>query len=217
MVEIQTPILNDTIQYHVDNVEVTSAPLFKFIKRTFDILASVLLLLLLAVPMAIIGIVIRLDSPGPAIFKQDRLGKNGAPFVIYKFRTMNLDAEKDGPVWAQENDVRCTRPGRIIRKSRIDELPQLINVIKGEMSIVGPRPEREFFYNKFAEYIDGFDQRLKVTPGITGLAQVNGGYMLPPEEKIVYDVEYIRNMSVWMDVKCILKTVGVVFSHEGAR
>ena len=158
-----------------------------------------------------------MDSEGPAIFAQERLGKDGVPFTMYKFRTMRLDAEKNGPQWASENDQRCTKLGRIIRKSRADELPQLVNVLKGEMSLVGPRPEREFFYEEFEQYIHGFSQRLKVTPGITGWAQVNGGYNLLPEEKVVYDMEYISNCSVWMDIKCLLRTVGVVFEHKGAR
>lgn len=203
--------------YSVQRIEPNSSLLYKFIKRSFDLVVSICVLAVLLIPMLLIAVIIRLDSQGPAIFRQDRLGKDGKPFVIYKFRTMIIDAEKHGPQWAKENDPRCTKIGAFLRKSRIDELPQLLNVIKGEMSLVGPRPEREYFYDEFEKYIVGFRHRLAVRPGITGLAQVNGGYELLPEEKIVYDMEYIEKMSVKLDLHCILKTVGVVFSHDGAR
>ena len=208
---------NHQTDYCVAPVAAQPKPLYKAVKRAFDVLVSLLGLLVLGIPMLLLALLIQLDSEGPAIFAQERLGKNGVPFTMYKFRTMRLDAEKNGPQWASENDQRCTKLGRIIRKSRADELPQLVNVLKGEMSLVGPRPEREFFYEEFEQYIHGFSQRLKVTPGITGWAQVNGGYNLLPEEKIVYDMEYISNRSVWMDIKCLLRTVGVVFEHKGAR
>ena len=208
---------NHQTNYYVAPVAAPSKPLYKAVKRAFDVLVSLLGLAVLGIPMLLLALLIQLDSEGPAIFAQERLGKDGVPFTMYKFRTMRLDAEKNGPQWASENDQRCTKLGRIIRKSRADELPQLVNVLKGEMSLVGPRPEREFFYEEFEQYIHGFSQRLKVTPGITGWAQVNGGYNLLPEEKIVYDMEYIGNCSVWMDIKCLLRTVGVVFEHKGAR
>lgn len=208
---------NHQTDYYVAPVAAQPKPLYKAVKRAFDVLVSLLGLLVLGIPMLLLALLIQLDSEGPAIFAQERLGKDGVPFTMYKFRTMRLDAEKNGPQWASENDQRCTKLGRIIRKSRADELPQLVNVLKGEMSLVGPRPEREFFYEEFEQYIHGFSQRLKVTPGITGWAQVNGGYNLLPEEKIVYDMEYISNCSVWMDIKCLLRTVGVVFEHKGAR
>lgn len=203
--------------YSVQRIEPNSSLLYKFIKRSFDLVVSICMLAVLLIPMLLVAAIIRMDSQGPAIFRQDRLGKDGKPFVIYKFRTMIIDAEKHGPQWAKENDPRCTKIGAFLRKSRIDELPQLLNVIKGEMSLVGPRPEREYFYDEFEKYIVGFRHRLAVRPGITGLAQVNGGYELLPEEKIVYDMEYIEKMSVKLDLQCILKTVGVVFSHDGAR
>lgn len=186
-------------------------------KRVFDLSASLAALVLLSVPMAVIAVMIKLDSKGPVIFQQERLGKGGKPFMIYKFRSMILEAEADGPQWAKANDQRCTKLGRVLRKTRLDELPQLINIIKGEMSIVGPRPERECFYIEFERYIPGFRNRLAVIPGLTGHAQVNGGYDLLPEEKIVYDMEYIAKRSVRMDIQCIFKTVQVVFSHHGAR
>ncbi len=167
--------------------------------------------------MIIISILIKIDSPGPAIFSQERLGLNGKPFTIYKFRTMILDAEANGPKWADKNDERCTRFGKFLRHSRLDELPQIINIFLGDMSFVGPRPERKYFYDQFEEYINGFHYRLSVKPGLTGLAQVNGGYELKPEEKILYDLEYINHMSLLLDFKCMIKTIKLVFTHEGAR
>lgn len=187
------------------------------IKRSFDVLMSLVGGILLLLPMLIIAALIKIDSPGPAIFKQERLGKNGKPFQMLKFRSMYLDAEADGPKWADKKDKRCTRLGRRLRACRLDELPQLWNILTGDMSFVGPRPERACFYDKFETYIPGFRDRLTVKPGLTGLAQVNGGYDLKPEEKIVYDMEYIGNRSAKMDLICICRTVSLVFTHEGAR
>lgn len=200
-----------------NSVEIGGSKSYLFIKRAFDIFFSVMAGILLLIPMAIIGIMIKIDSKGPVIYKQERLGKNGKPFMIYKFRSMSIDAEAEGPRWADANDARCTNLGRILRKSRLDELPQLFNILIGDMSMVGPRPERECFYIEFERYIPGFKNRMVVTPGLTGHAQVNGGYSLLPEEKIVYDMEYIRKRSVRMDLRCIFKTVAVIFSHNGAR
>lgn len=190
---------------------------YLFLKRSFDIVLSLVLGIVLMLPMLLIAALIRIDSPGPALFRQERLGKDGKPFVILKFRSMGLDAEEAGPQWAQRNDSRCTRIGRVLRRSRLDELPQLWNILKGDMSFVGPRPERACFYEEFETYIHGFHNRLAVQPGLTGLAQVNGGYDLKPEEKIVYDMEYIEYRSVKLDLHCILMTVRLVFTHEGAR
>ena len=203
--------------YVVDAVVPTSDLRYLFTKRCIDVVSAVVGGAVLLVPMIIIALAIRLDSEGPALFRQERLGKNGVPFTMLKFRSMYLDAEKDGPKWADSDDERCTRLGRLLRKCRLDELPQLWNILVGEMSLVGPRPERACFYDEFETYIHGFRNRLTVKPGLTGLAQVNGGYDLGPEEKIVYDMEYIKNQSLLLDVKCILKTVKLVFSHEGAR
>lgn len=186
-------------------------------KRIFDVVFSIVFGIILLIPMAVIAGLIKLESPGPAIFKQERLGKDGKPFVMYKFRSMHLDSEKDGPQWATDNDPRCTKVGKVLRVCRADEFPQLWNIFKGEMSVVGPRPERECFYEEFEKYIPGFYNRLAVKPGLTGLAQVNGGYELKPEEKIVYDMEYIENQSFGMDLKCVFRTVKLAFTHEGAR
>lgn len=204
-------------QYNPGNVKIAGSKFYLFIKRFMDIVISALGLILLLIPMLVIAIMIRLDSPGPVIFKQERLGKNAVPFMIYKFRSMRLEAEANGPQWAEENDGRCTHIGTILRKTRLDELPQLYNIIRGDMTLVGPRPERECFYIEFEKYIPGFQNRLVVTPGLTGHAQVNGGYKLLPEEKIVYDMEYIQNRSFPMDLQCILKTLIVIITRNGAR
>ncbi len=194
-----------------------SKPFYNLVKRAFDFLASLFLMLVLLLPMLVIALLIRLDSVGSPIYKQTRLGKNQVPFTIYKFRTMCVMAEKDGPKWARPNDCRNTRIGQVLRISHLDELPQLFNILVGQMSFVGPRPERPEFYDAFDTYIDGFRQRMLVKPGLTGWAQVNGGYDLLPEEKIEYDLEYIKKCSVGMDLKCLLQTITVVFRHEGVR
>lgn len=186
-------------------------------KRIFDVVSSILMGSVLLLPMALVALIIVIESPGPAIYKQERLGKDGKPYMMYKFRSMYMDAEKDGPQWAQNSDRRCTKVGCIIRRWHIDELPQLLNVIKGEMSVVGPRPEREYFYNEFEKEIPNFRARLAVEQGLTGISQVNGGYDLTPAQKLEYDIQYIQNQSLWLDIKCILKTFGMIFKHKGAR
>lgn len=203
--------------YYVAAPTISDNAAYLLVKRIFDLTASFTLGVVLSLPMAIIAVMIRLDSPGPAVFRQERLGKDGEPFILYKFRSMGLDAEADGPQWAVREDIRCTRAGRILRRSRLDELPQLWNIFLGDMSFVGPRPERAYFYAEFERYIHGFQYRLAVKPGLTGLAQINGGYELKPEEKIVYDMEYIRTRTVWGDMKLVLQTLRLIFTHEGAR
>lgn len=190
---------------------------YEFMKRIFDFFFALIAFIILFIPMVLISLLIMIDSPGNPIFKQERLGKNEKPFTIYKFRSMSIDAEADGPKWADEDDPRCTRIGRILRKTRIDELPQLINILKGDMSFVGPRPERPEFYDIFDTYIDGFRQRMMVIPGLTGWAQINGGYDLKPEEKIIFDMQYIERRSIRLDLLCILRTVRVIFKRDGAR
>ena len=191
--------------------------LYSAVKRFFDFILSLLGLILTSIPMLIIALLIYMDSRGTVLYRQERLGKDGKPFTMYKFRTMFPDAERDGPQWADRIDHRCTRVGRVLRKTRLDELPQLMNILKGAMSSVGPRPERAYFYDRFETYIQGFSQRMKVIPGLTGWAQVNGGYDLPPEEKIIYDMEYIEKRSLLMDLKCIFMTVRILFTGKGAR
>lgn len=207
----------NTATFHVEAVTPRISLGFAFVKRLTDIIVSLLVAVLGLLPMAIITLLIKLDSKGPVIFKQERLGKDGKLFTMYKFRSMHVDAEQDGPKWADKEDERCTKVGSFLRKTRLDELPQFWNILKGEMSLVGPRPERPFFYDEFETYIHGFRNRLAVRPGLTGWAQVSGGYDLKPEEKIVYDMEYIAKMSVRMDLRCMVRTVRLIFTHEGAR
>ncbi len=191
---------------------------YRFCKRSFDLIVSLIGAIVLLPLMLILAIAIKIDSKGPVFYKQERLGLNNKPFMLWKFRSMRTDAESNGAQWASDNDDRCTRVGKKLRLFRFDELPQIyFNILPGNLSIVGPRPERKVFYDEFATYIDGFEQRTYVKPGLTGLAQVNGGYDLKPEEKIVYDLEYIEKRSIWMDIKVMFKTVAVIFSHDGAK
>lgn len=183
---------------------------YLFVKRAADVTLSLAALAVLAVPMAMIALAVKLDSPGPVFYCQERLGKNGKPFQLVKFRSMRTDAEKAGAQWAKEHDPRVTRMGHVMRACRLDELPQFWGVVKGDLSLVGPRPERAVFYDAFEKYIPGFKQRLMVTPGITGLAQVNGGYDLKPAEKIQHDIEYIKHQSLGLDLLILLKTVAIV-------
>lgn len=206
-------------EYYIDDLgAVKDKPLYAFVKRTFDILFAAVCLLLLAVPMLVIALIVKLSSPGKVLYYQERLGRNGKRIYVIKFRTMKADAEADGLRWSLgDDDPRITPVGRVLRKTHLDELPQLWCILTGEMSVVGPRPERPEYYDRFEQYIHGFRERLKVKPGLTGLAQVRGGYYLKPEEKILYDVEYIKNRSLWLDLKVVLETVKVVFCCEGVK
>lgn len=190
---------------------------YLLVKRAADVTLSIVALAVLAVPMVVIALAVKLDSPGPVFYRQERLGKNGKPFQLVKFRSMRTDAEKAGVQWAKAHDPRVTWMGHFMRACRLDELPQFWGVVKGDLSLVGPRPERAVFYEAFEKYIPGFKQRLMVTPGITRLAQVNGGYDLKPAEKIQYDVEYIKHQSFGMDMAILLKTVMTVLlgTREG--
>lgn len=209
---------NGNEKYTVRRLEkLRRRPFYAFFKRLFDFLAALIGLAVCILPMILIAIAIAVDSRGPIIYRQRRVGYKGREFTLLKFRSMYEDAERNGAVWASENDDRATRVGRFLRKTRLDELPQLFNILVGHMSVVGPRPERAVFYEEFSHYIDGFEQRYLVMPGLTGWAQVNGGYDLNPEEKIVYDIDYIERRSLMMDFRCIVRTVTVIFSHEGAR
>ncbi|MBE9529477.1 MAG: TIGR03013 family PEP-CTERM/XrtA system glycosyltransferase [Proteobacteria bacterium] len=193
----------------------------KISKRIFDIILSAFVFVLAAPIMLVAAVIIRLESSGPVIFKQERVGENGKLFEIYKFRSMRQDAEKGtGPVWAGTSDDRVTRVGRFIRKTRIDELPQLINVIKGNMSFVGPRPERPYFVNKLKEVIPYYEMRSVTKPGITGWAQIKypyGASVQDALEKLQFDIYYIKNMSPLLDLMIIFWTIKVVFSGSGAR
>lgn len=199
---------------HVDMASLPKRRAYHAFKRGFDVVGSAAALLVLAVPIAIVAAAVKVDSPGPVFFKQERLGKDGKPFTLVKFRTMCVNAEEEGAQWALDGDPRVTRLGRVLRDTRFDEVPQFWGVIKGDLSIVGPRPERKVFYDEFCKYIHGFEQRMMVRPGITGLAQVEGGYDLLPEYKIVYDMKYIKEQNLLMDLRILAKTVCVVLRGE---
>jgi len=191
----------------------------KRLKRILDIIVS-LLILIISFPIVIMAsLAIKLDSKGPVFFRQERCGLNNKLFRIIKFRSMVHNAEKmTGPVWSQKGDPRITRVGNIIRKLRIDEIPQMFNVLKGEMSLVGPRPERPFFVEKLSEQIPYYKRRLKVRPGITGWAQVKHKYDESIEDvkiKLRYDLFYIENMSLRMDFKILVRTIFVVLFARG--
>ena len=190
------------------------------LKRIFDVLVSAIGLVLAAPLMILAGDAVRLESPGPLFYTQVRVGEFGDPFRIYKFRSMRADAEKDGAQFAQEKDPRVTHVGAVIRKTRIDELPQLWNVLRGDMSMVGPRPERPVFVEQLAREVPFFRQRLYVKPGITGHAQVNCRYGASAEdmrEKLQYDLYYIKNYGLLFDLSILLDTVKVVLLGAGSR
>lgn len=191
----------------------------KKLKRLMDIVISLMLLLVSSPVIILTAIAIKIDSEGPIFFKQERLGQNAKPFKVLKFRSMIKDAEKHtGPVWSQKDDPRVTRMGKFVRRVRIDEIPQMYNVLKGEMSLVGPRPEREFFVEKLSKEIPYYKRRLKVRPGVTGWAQIKHKYDETIEDvkvKLKYDLFYIENMSLRMDFKILMRTVFVVLFGKG--
>lgn len=187
------------------------------LKRSFDIVVSFTSLLMASPIFLLLYILIPLTSKGPALFKQERLSKDGRPFQILKFRSMVQDAEdRTGPVLAMDKDPRITRIGKFIRATRLDELPQLINVLKGDMSLVGPRPERPFFIKQFEASIPHYSYRMAVKPGITGLAQVMAKYSTTVEDKLRFDLMYVRNYSFAFDLKILLQTIRVAMRREQA-
>jgi len=198
--------------------EIEKKPVYSFIKRLCDIVFSLIALLVTGIPMLLLAFIVKCTSPGTVFYHQERLGLNGKKIDVIKIRTMCADAEKDGIQWSSgDEDPRITRLGRFLRMTHIDELPQFWCILKGDMSLVGPRPEREVYYNEFERYIHGFRERLKVKPGLTGLAQIRGGYFLKPEKKIIYDIEYIKNRSILNDFRILLGTVKVVLTRDGAK
>ena len=191
------------------------------VKRFCDLLFSLILIAIFAPVMLLTALLIKLDSRGPIFYKQERVGQHGSTFMVAKFRSMRTDAEKDGtPRWASAHDDRITRVGRIIRRVRIDEFPQLFNVLRGEMSLVGPRPERPFFVEQLTEQIPYFAVRHSVKPGVTGWAQVRYAYGATVEDaqnKLQYDLYYVKNNSLFLDLLVLFETIGVVLTGKGAR
>lgn len=232
---------------HVEPAAPESAPALRIpgrtylvCKRAFDVAVSALALVCFGLALPLLALIIKLDSPGPVFYSQERVGINrrrrggtaeagaerrkvlqpGRPFKVHKLRTMRTDAEAGGPQWAAQNDARVTRVGRFLRKTRIDELPQFLNVLKGEMSLIGPRPERLVFVRQLEKEIPNYRDRLLVLPGITGLAQVLNGYddgLESVKRKIALDREYISRAGLRQDGRILLSTVGVVLKGEGAR
>jgi Undecaprenyl-phosphate glucose phosphotransferase len=199
-------------------INIHAVPLRGFntvLKRGIDAAISLSALIVLAVPMALVGILVRLTSAGPALYRQERMGLDGQSFFVWKFRSMHHDAEeRTGPIWARENDPRVTMLGRWLRRFSIDELPQLWNVLKGDMSLVGPRPERPFFVEQFKHKVPQYMLRHKVKAGLTGWAQVNGWRGdTSIEKRIEYDLYYIENWSVWLDFKILWMTLVRFHKH----
>lgn len=194
---------------------------YSIAKRIFDMVASILAIIIFSPLFLLTGILIKLTSKGPVFYTQTRVGLGGKHFEIIKFRTMRVDAEKDsGPVWAKKIDSRITPIGNFLRKAHIDEIPQFVNVLKGEMSIIGPRPERPIFVQQFKKEITDYEKRLQIKPGITGLAQVWHNYDVTIQDvrkKIKYDILYIKNVCFWTDLRILFRTVRVVFTGEGAH
>jgi exopolysaccharide biosynthesis polyprenyl glycosylphosphotransferase len=224
------PSLHDLLLFrHTNLLAVAGIPLIELtnrdawqpyaqLKRSVDLAAS-LVGLLLASPICLVtAVAIKLTSNGPIFYTQERMGRHGRTFNLYKFRSMRTDAEAaTGAVWASANDDRVTPIGRFIRKHRIDEIPQLINVLKGDMSLIGPRPERPKFHAEFCEQWPLFDRRLEVRPGVTSLSHVLGSYSSKPEDRLRYDLMYISSLSPLNDFRIALATVRVVLGAKGAQ
>lgn len=212
--------INDEWLLQTEGFSLNTRGSLRRLKRALDVGISLVLLILTLPIMLLTALIVRLESPGPVIYRQDRVGLHEKEFTVYKFRSMRSDAEKNGAVWAQANDARVTRFGRFIRKVRIDELPQLWNVLKGDMSFIGPRPERMAFVRELRKTIPYYSLRHTVKPGLTGWAQVRYPYGASEEDarrKLEYDLYYIKNMSMLLDIHILFKTVGVVLFPKGAR
>ena len=188
------------------------------VKRVADFVAA-LLLSIVSIPLILLfGAFIKLETPGPMFYRQERVGLMGQRIYVTKLRSMYTGAEsKSGAVWAQKNDSRITKVGKFIRQTRIDELPQIWNVLMGNMSLIGPRPERPELTERFSKEVPGFEKRLLVLPGLSGWAQVRGGYESTPAEKLVDDIYYIEHMSLRLDIMIVLRTIQTVITGSGAR
>lgn len=211
------------LQEEISNEKITSIPpqtIYLTIKRIMDVVMIIATLPVTIPVLLITALLIKLESKGPVFFWQERVGTFGKPFNMLKLRSMTTDSEKEGSQFASSTDKRVTKVGRVIRKMRIDEIPQLWNVLKGEMSIIGPRPEQVSFVNKFNKSIPNYSDRHVVAPGITGLAQTVQGYVDDENGTVVklkYDLEYIKNMSFIMDMKIVYRTIYTIMTGFGAR
>ncbi|MDP2636854.1 MULTISPECIES: sugar transferase [unclassified Pseudoalteromonas] len=214
----EVALLHSSYFLHQKAFSILSHKRTQFAKRVVDIVAA-FLLSLIALPVGLItALLIKLESPGTVFYKQKRTGQYNEEFYVIKFRSMSKNAESTGAQWASKNDSRVTRVGQFIRRTRIDELPQIINILKGEMSIVGPRPEREIFIDSLEKEIPYYRFRHAVKPGITGLAQISYPYGASTEDAIwkhKYDIHYIKHHSTWLDIKILVKTVKVVLFGMG--
>lgn len=219
------PKISDIMITSAANIELFDSPLMlfrnkglsagqEFAKRCMDIVISIIGIVLSSPFMLIIALAIKLYDGGPIIYSQERLTRDGKPFPIYKFRSMIIDSEKQGARLASKNDDRITPVGKVIRRLHVDELPQLFNVLVGDMSFVGPRPEREVIYEQYEEYIPQFRYRLKMKAGLTGYAQVYGNYQTVPYDKLKLDLTYIEKYSIWLDLKLIFMTAKILFQKE---
>ena len=187
----------------------------RFFKRLFDILLSLTGIIIAGIPMLLVAVAVKIDSKGPAIFKQERLGVGGKVFNIYKFRSMCVNAEHTGSgVYSGKGDARVTRVGKILRATSIDELPQMFNILKGDMSFVGPRPPLTYHPWPLAEYTDEQRRMFDVRPGITGWAQINGRKAVEWNQRIKLNIWYVDNLSLWLDMKIVFKTVFKVLSNS---
>jgi len=193
---------------------------FAPVKRVLDVTAVLVTAPIWLVLSAIVWVVVKIDSRGPAIYRQERVGRSGQRFVLVKFRTMQVDAEPNGPQFAKKSDPRITRVGKFLRHSRLDEVPQLLNVLRGDLSLVGPRPERPVFVKRYASTIPFYDSRHLIRPGVTGWAQVHYGYAdgdADAVEKLTYDLYYVKHSSIWLDIHILGSSVWTVLTGFGAR
>lgn len=223
------PTNNEIIMNNAEKLHLIDTPLFclnkfgpsqleKIIKRFFDVLLSLIALIIFSPIMLVVSILIKINDNGPVFYKQVRLTQYGKEFMIYKFRSMRIDAEKDGKALvAKEDDDRITKIGKIIRKFRLDEIPQLLNILNGDMSIVGPRPERPELAENIYKELPEFEHRLKVKAGLTGYAQVYGKYNTTLKDKLLLDLMYIENYSLFLDIKIILMTIKTIFIKESTE
>ena len=222
------PYISDIILWSSGNTHLFDMPMLvtrnhgitvveAFFKRIIDIVLSLIMFIILSPFMLLIALIVKLQDGGPVIYKQERVTKGGKIFLIYKFRSMRIDSETSGAKLAEKNDDRVTKFGAFLRMVHLDEMPQLINIIKGDMSLVGPRPERPEIIEKYKDEIPEFDYRLKVKAGLTGFAQVYGRYKTPSYNKLKLDLMYIEHYSIWLDFKILLLTIKIIFNKENSE